>query len=209
VNAHDTGPEPGDRDLLSRLRAADPAASLPPADPDRVTHFLDAAMTDTTTHAHETRENGTHDRSPLTWLVAAAAVLLFAAAGVLGLVNRDHDRSPAAQDTVTMLGFTPSHGRCMLPDVGVLRAQTIAFRGTLTALTGGTATFRVDHWFRGGPTDRAKVSAPVLGELVDSAQLTVGHHYLVSAQSGQVTACGVSGPATGRLAALYQRAYAG
>jgi hypothetical protein len=207
VNDDDTGRQVDDRDLLSRLRAADPAASLPPADPDRVTHLLEAAMTDTTTH--ETRENGTHDRSPLTWLVAAAAVLLIAAAGVFGLVNRDHDQAPAAQDTVTMLGFTPSHGRCLLPEVGVLRAQTIAFRGTLTSLTDGSATFRVDHWFKGGPTDLAKVTAPALGVLVDSAQFTVGHQYLVSAQRGQVTACGFSGPASGRLAALYQRAYAG
>ncbi len=204
---NDNQADSDDRDLLSRLQAADPAASLAPADPDRVTHLLEAAMTDTTTH--ETRENGTHDRSPLTWLVAAAAVLLIAGAGVFGLVNRDHGRAPAAQDTVTMLGYAPSNARCMVPNVGVLQAQTIAFRGTLTALTDGSATFRVDHWFRGGPTDLARVTAPVLGELVDSAQFTVGHQYLVSAQGGQVTACGFSGPASGPLAALYQRAYAG
>jgi hypothetical protein len=209
VNDDATGQDTGDRDLLARLRAADPAASLPPAGIDRVTHLLEAAMSDTATHTHETRENGTHDRSPLTWVVAAAAVLLIAAAGVFGLVNRDRDQTPAATDTVTVLGYAPSHGRCMVPNVAVLQAQTIAFRGTLTTLTVGSATFRVDHWFKGGPTDLARVTAPLLGELVDSARFSVGHEYLVSAQRGQVTACGFSGPATGSLAALYQRAFAG
>jgi hypothetical protein len=196
-----------DDDLLSRLRAADPASTLPPVDAGRVAQLLEAAMSDTATH--ETRENGTRDRSPLTWVVAAAAVLLIASAGVFGLVNRDHDPTPAAQDTVTALGYAPVQGRCMVPNVGVLRAQTIAFRGTLTTLAGSSATFRVDHWFKGGPTDLAKVSAPVLGDLVDAAQLAVGRQYLVSAQGGQVTACGFSGPADGRLAALYEQAYAG
>ncbi|MDX6360761.1 MAG: hypothetical protein QOH37_3815 [Nocardioidaceae bacterium] len=198
-----------DDDLLSRLRTADPASSLPPADPGRVAQLLEAAMSDTATPTHETRENGTRDRSPLTWLVAAAAVLLIVAAGVFGLVNRDHDQAPTAQGTVTALGYAPVHGRCMVPNIGVLQAQTIAFRGTLTTLTGGSATFRVDHWFKGGPTALAKVSAPVLGDLVDAAQLAVGQQYLISAQNGQVTACGFSGPADGRLAALYEQAYAG
>ncbi|WP_151084389.1 hypothetical protein [Nocardioides cynanchi] len=206
---NDAAPETDDSALLARLRAADPAASLPPAGPDRVTHLLEAAMTDTTTH--ETRESGTHDRSPLTWLVAAAAVLLIAAAGVFGLVNRDHGPAPAAQGTVTMLGYAPTQGRCVLPSVGVLRVQTIAFRGTLTTLTDGSATFRVGHWFKGGPTDLAKVTtAPaLLRPLAESADLQVGETYLVAARDGQVTGCGFTGPATGRLATLYQQAYAG
>jgi hypothetical protein len=215
VNDHDTGQETrqdaGDRDLLSRLQSADPAASLPPADPDRVAHLLEAAKSDITTHSHETRENGTHDRSPLTWVVAAAAVLLIAAGGVFGLVNRDHDQAPAAQDTTTMLGVAPVTGRCMVPDVGVLRAQTIAFRGTLTSLGDGRATFRVEHWFTGGPTDLATVTTTParLRSLSQSATFRVGGTYLVAARDGQVTGCGFSGPATGRLAHLYQQAYAG
>ena len=204
----DTAPETDDSDLLARLRAADPAASLLPTGPDRVTHLLGAAMTDTTTH--ETRESGTHDRSPLTWLVAAAAVLLIAAAGVFGLVNRDHGQAPAAQHTVTMLGYDPASGRCMLPRVAVLQVQTIAFRGTLTTLADGSATFRVGHWFKGGPTDLAKVTtAPeLLRPLAESATLRVGGTYLVAARDGQVTGCGFTGPATARLAHLYDRAYA-
>ena len=202
-------PDGDDRDLLSRLQAADPAASLSPADPDRVTHLLEAAMTETTTH--ETRETGTHDRSPLTWLVAAAAVLLIAGAGAFGLVNRDHDRAPAAQDTVTMLDVAPVPGRCILPQVGVLRTQTIAFRGTLTGLADGSATFRVDHWFTGGPTDLAKVTTTParLRPLAESARFRVGGSYLVAASNGQVTGCGFSGPATARLAHLYDQAFPG
>src|SRR3954467_4892506 len=102
-----------DDDLRARMSAADPASSLPPADPDRVTHLLEAAMSETTTQTPESRENGTRGRSPLTWLVAAAAVVLIAAAGVFGLVNRGHDTAPTAGVSVTELGFRPPSGRCL------------------------------------------------------------------------------------------------
>ena len=85
-----------DLELLARFRAADPASSLPAADPRRVAELLEAAMSDTATRTHESRESGTHDRSPLTWLVAAASVVLIAAAGVVGLAQRGDDSAPAA-----------------------------------------------------------------------------------------------------------------
>jgi hypothetical protein len=201
----------GDSTLLSRLQAADPASSLPPADPDQVAHLLETAMTDTELHTTESRETGTHGRSPLTWLVAAAAVVLIAAAAVFSLANHDAKHVPSAQPTVTQLDVAPAVGRCIVPSVGVLQVQTVAFRGTLTTLAGGAATFTVTHWYRGGPTDLARVVAPqsVLRPLVESAKFRVGGDYLVSARDGRVTACGFSGPATGRLAALYSQAYAG
>jgi hypothetical protein len=207
VTDHD---EP-DPDLLARLRAADPASSLPPADPDRVALLLEAAMSDTATRSHESRETGTHDRSPLTWLVAAAAVVLIAAAGVLGLVDRGHDASPTAQGTVTELGFEPAPGRCMLPSVPVLEQQSLAFRGTLVSLSDGTAAFDVSRWFVGGPTDVVRVTAPAprIAALVQGAHLTIGQDYLVSATGGNVTSCGFTGPATGHLRRLYDEAFGG
>jgi hypothetical protein len=200
-----------DDSLLARLRAADPASSLPPADLDQVAHLLEAVMTDTTIRTTESRTNGTHDRSPLTWMVAAAAVFLIAAAGVFALVDRDHTTTPTAAQTVTQLGLPAQTGRCVLPNVGVLEVQTIAFRGTLTSLDSGTATFRVEHWFKGGPTDLARVAAPPaqLAPLVSAAGFRVGGSYLVSAQHGSVTECGFTGPDKGPLAALYARAYGG
>jgi hypothetical protein len=198
-----------DRQLLMRLRAADPASSLPPVDPDRVVHLLEEAMSDTATRPHESRETGTHGRSPLTWLVAAAAVVLIAAAGIFGLANRDHGSQPASQGSVTRLAYAPHAGRCMVPSVAVLKQQTVAFRGTLVSMAAGSATFDVSHWYAGGPTDTAKVSATPtrLGDLVQAAKLTVGSDYLVSASGGDVTACGFSGPAAGSLQRLYDQAF--
>jgi hypothetical protein len=200
-----------DDNLLARLRAADPASSLSSADPDQVAHLLEAVMSDTTTRTPESRENGTHDRGPLTWLVAAAAVFLIAASGVFALVNHDGDTAPAAGRTVTQLGLPSAQGRCIVPNVAVLRQQTIAFRGTLTSLDASTATFRVAHWFKGGPTDLARVTAPsaALSPLVSSAAFRVGGSYVVSAHDGTVTECGFTGPATGHLAALYSHAFGG
>ena len=83
TDGRDTVNEYDDDSLLARLRAADPAASLPPAGPERVADLLEDVMSETTTRTTESRDTGTHDRSPLTWLVAAAAVLLILATGRL------------------------------------------------------------------------------------------------------------------------------
>jgi hypothetical protein len=203
-----TGHEP-DSELLARLRVADPASSLPPADPHRVAELLEAAMSDTTTRTPESRESGTHDRSRLTWLVAAAAVVLIAAAAALGLAQRDHGTTPSAGGSVTQLTYQVPAGRCMLPTAGALRQQSVAFRGTLVSLLDGRATFDIARWYAGGPTDSAEVTAPPrsIADLVRAADLRVGHEYLVSATDGRVTGCGLTGPDRGHLVDLYGQAF--
>jgi hypothetical protein len=200
-----------DDSLLARVRAADPAASLPPAGPERVAELLQDVMGETTTRTTESRDTGTRDRSPLTWLIAAAAVLLIAATGAFALVHRGHGTTATADRTVTSLTLPASQGRCLVPNAEVLRVQTIAFRGTLTALADDAATFRVDDWFTGGPTDLAKVSAPSqrLAPFVGGADLKVGGRYLVAARDGVVTGCGFSGPDSPARSALYDRAFGG
>lgn len=200
-----------DDTLLARLRAADPAASLPPAGPETVADLLEDVMGETTTRTNESRDTGAHDRSPLTWLVAAAAVLLIVATGAFALVNHGRDTTATADHTVTSLAVPQTQGRCLIPNAAVLRLQTIAFHGTLTALADDSATFRVDTWFTGGRTDEATVSAPPerLASFVGGADLTVGGHYLVAAHDGLVSGCGLSGPDNPARAALYRRAFGG
>src|SRR6478736_8970575 len=86
-----------DDELQARLLASDPAASLPPAAPHEVARLLEDVMaTELTT---ESRETGTRNRGPLTWLVAAAAVLVIAGVGIVGvLALTGDDPGPTAGD---------------------------------------------------------------------------------------------------------------
>ena len=203
-----------DDELRARLQASDPASSLPPADPERAAELLEDVMsTELTT---ESRETGTHNRSPLTWLVAAAAVLIIAGVGVFAVVGHDDDPAapPTAADarTVTELSApSPSAyaARCMVPNAETLSQQSLAFSGTVTTLADGVVTLTVDHWYAGGPTDLVRVQAPdaQLQELVGAVEFEDGGRYLVSASNGQVTVCGFSAPYSSDLAGLYGQAF--
>ena len=198
-----------DPELRQRLLAADPASSLPAAGPDRVGQLLEDLMSDTDTRTRESRETGTRDRSPLTWLVAAASVVLIAAAGAVGLAQRDNGSAPAARPSLTELRDSAVSGLCILPNARVLRVQSVAFRGTLVSLTDTAATFHADHWYAGGPTDSVKVapSPDRIPEMMRASDLTVGDDYLVAATGGMVTGCGFTGPVSPRLQKLYDAAF--
>jgi hypothetical protein len=203
-----------DDELRARLQASDPASSLPPADPGRTARLLEDVMsTELTT---ENRETGTRDRSPLTWLVAAAAVLIIAGVGVFAVLNHDDDPSapPTATDarTVTELSApAPAaySARCMVPTPEALSRQTLAFDGTVSTIAAGVVTLEVSHWYAGGPTDLVRVQAPadVLQQLVGAVEFKDGGRYLVSATGGQVTVCGFSAPYSSDLAAMYDQAF--
>ena len=204
-----------DDELRARLRAADPADSLPPADPSRVARLLEETMShDTTTPVGpETRSS----RGPLTWLVAAAAVLLIVGVGIFGLVGRDSgsDRVPSAAPapSVTELHAPAagSTGRCMVPNARVLSTQTVAVDATVASITDGVVTLVPTRFYAGDPTDVVTVSAPPtdLRALIGATEFEKGGRYLVSATDGTVTVCGFSGPWSADLAALYDRAFSG
>jgi hypothetical protein len=199
-------------ELFARLRDADPAAALPPADPHRVARLLEDAMShDTMT---ESRETGTRGRSPLTWLVAAAAVALIAAAGGFALLSRHSDPVPpptAAEPTVTELTMPEtSSGRCMVPSADVLKGAAYAFDGTVIAIENDTATLEVDQWYAGDQTDQVDVdqSGSDLSSLILAPVFEEGQRFLVAGtQDGSVIVCGFSAPYSADLADLYAEAF--
>jgi hypothetical protein len=209
----DADREQFDRDdaLRSRLRAADPAASLSPADPAVVARLLE----DTMSSDLSTRSDGTRNRGPLTWLVAAAAVLLIAGVGFFALANRGGDKVPAAQHpTPSVTHLTApgaAAGRCMVPNADLLSQQTLAFEGTVQSIAGGVVTLEPTHFYVGDATDVVEVQAPPeeLTQLIGAVDFKQGGTYLVSATGGRVTVCGFSGPATPALQALYDEAFPG
>lgn len=206
-----------DNELRARLHAADPASSLPPADPSRVARLLEDSMSSSTDDdLTRSRETGAHGRNPLTWLVAAAAVLLIAGAGAFGLMRQDPGTpgpgSTAADSTVTELSApVASSAKCMVPSAEVLGQQSLAFEGTVQEVTDGKVVLDPTNFYAGDVTDLVTVTASTgdLQALVGAVDFREGKNYLVSATDGQVSVCGLSGPYSADLAALYQEAFPG
>ncbi|MEI5671804.1 MULTISPECIES: hypothetical protein [unclassified Nocardioides] len=213
-----------DDELRARLRAADPAASLGPADPERVARLLEDTMShDTETQVPE-RRTGTRGRNPLTWLVAAAAVLVIGGVGIFTLTGSPDDDSapPVAENgtgssdgaepvIVSLRAPTGASGRCMVPNAEVLAQQQVAFAGTVDEISDGTVVLTPTTTYAGDEADRVEVVQPSeeMTQLIGAVDFQVGETYLVSATDGQVTVCGFSGPATPELEQLYTDAFGG
>lgn len=205
---HDEHP-PGD-ELFARLRAADPVASLPPVEDDRVARLLEDAMGhDTLT---ETRETGPRHRSPLTWLVAAAAAVLIAGVGVFALLDRDASTpSPpsAAEPTATELTLPAmTAGRCMVPNAQALSQAAVAADAEVVSVDGDRVTLDVSRWYAGEETDQLVVTATARPTLVGAVEFEEGGRYLVAGtRDGDVMVCGFSDRWSEDLAALYAEAF--
>ena len=206
-----------DDELLERLRARDPAASLPPADPAQVARLLEDAMShDLDTSSPGGSQTDPRRRTPLTWLVAAAAVLVIAGVGAFALLGGEGEPTvPTAQDpapTVMELSAQPpATAMCMRVTAEVLANMEVAFDGTVTSIDDGLVTLDVGHWYRGGDAEVVTVKAPPanLQALIQAASFEVGQRYLVSANDGFVSVCGFTAPYSDELAAMYAEAYAG
>ena len=213
--------------LRTRLRENDPARSLPPVDTDRAARLLRETM-----HTDEQipgaqpaprpaapREAGARDRSPLTWVVAAAAVVLIAGAALFGVLRHDETAtvpsagpSVAARQSTTELSAPQPEAyraRCMVPSDATLSRQTLAFDGTVRSIGSGSVTLAPTHFYAGDPTDLVTVRAPgsELPALVSAVKFEQGGRYLVSATDGTVSICGLSAPWSADLAGLYHRAF--
>ena len=168
----------------------------------------------------ESRETGIRHRSPLTWLVAAAAVALIAAAAVFGLAQRGDAPTrppaaepPAAQDQHAAIELTLSpeagSGRCMAPTPSVLGRADVAFAGEAVEVSEGVATLEPARFYAGGPAEQVTVdqSSVSMRDLIGAVRFEEGDRYLVAADGGEVMVCGFSGPYDAELADLYARAF--
>lgn len=222
-----------DDELRALLAAADPAHALDPAEPAGLAALLEDTMShDTQLRTSEVgdRATGTHDRNPLTWLVAAAAVLVIAGVGAFGLSRMSDDGpaveagdAPAATDSTGSTGATavepaftelgappPVEAKCAVPTAEMLAAQELAFAGTVTAIEGDTVTLSTTTVYAGDVAEQVQVSAPSaeMYSLLEAVRFEVGGDYLVSANGGVVSLCSFSGPATPALQRLYDQAFA-
>lgn len=216
-----------DGELRALLAATDPARSLPAADPAGLAALLEDTMSHDTQIRPEAavpaRRTGTHDRNPLTWLVAAAAVVVIAGVGTLA-ASRLVEDGPALEagpsgtseptsaggSAVTALAAPPaSPGRCAVPTAELLAMSDVAFAGTVTAVEGDKVTLETSTVYTGEVGDVVTVTAPAaeLIALAEAVRFQVGRDYLVSGSDGMVSVCGLTGHASPALQRLYEQAF--
>lgn len=203
--------DPSDDALRARLRGADPAASLPPVEADRVDRLLEDAMSqDTLTGTDGTR---TRPRRALTWVAAAAAVVVVGVGAVALLDGDEQDPPPAAGPAATVTALrvpAAAPGRCMVPNAATLANAAYAVDGEVTEVADGLATLEVTRWYTGEPTDEVRVEQGEASRtaLVGAPVLEEGERYLLAGTSdGSLMVCGFSAAHSDDLAALYAEAF--
>ena len=210
-----------DDDLRAALAAADPARStdLDPLTSPRARELLERAMTsDLITPAPAPSPQPALSRRP--WLAAAAAAVLVVGAGGTYLATTDVEPAGApsggpsgGEVVLTLPGGDPMTMSCLPVSEGkaALEQMTVALAGTATAVSDSEVRLDVSRWYRGGDVGTVLLrNAPEQQQaLVGATDFAVGEDYLVSANDGSVSVCGLTGPVSPELQAAYDQAYGG
>lgn len=221
-----TGPDRPDDDALRRALAdVDPAAGLAPLDASQLRRLQEDAMTDTRTPTTSPTGSSAplsrpaaraRSRRPLLAAGVALAGAAAAAAVVVPLVAGDDDPAgtPEAAGTTVLEApaVDPALGMSCVPvSADAVAGSQVAFAGELAAYDGTTAVFDVGTAFTGDPGERVEVRQPAGAETglaeLSMGELVVGEEYLVAATDGYVATCGLSGPASPELRAVYADAF--
>jgi pyruvate/2-oxoglutarate dehydrogenase complex dihydrolipoamide acyltransferase (E2) component len=201
-----------DDELRARLRRADPAASLEPASPARVTHLVEEAMS----------------RNTRRWALPVAAALVLIAGGTAWAVtstSAPERDTPVAAPSATAPGTTPSaaatavvritdsgaQAKCAAPEAQRLaEGADLAVEGTVTKIEKGQVTLTVSKVFRGVQAAAVEVAQTddATEQLLGAQRFQAGGTYLIASAEGRVMICGYTGEAdTPGLRELYEAAF--
>ena len=201
-----------DDDLRSRLRRADPAASLAPVTPDEAAPLLEATRAGT-----GPPRTTTTDRQRRRTVLVAAALVLLAAAGAGWLLTRPTPPvTGAATPPAVVVNLTDAGNArlsCAEPTAQILATiSDFAFAGTVTGIADGVVTLSITQVYRGAQADEVRVeqAGDEFEQLPGSGngQYETGRRYLIASGKGLVNGCGFSGEAdTPDLQKLYDDAF--
>jgi len=201
-----------DDDLQARLRDADPARRQPDAD----SAWIDALAQSTMEAPMSTPEPAAGGRR--TWILTAAAAVVVAALGFGGwrAIDSSDDRSDEVAREKTSITLTvpkpDAMAMCMQLTPETVGQMTMAFDGTVAAISGDEVTLDVTKWYVGGDADQVKltqVSTDTMLALEGGIQLEQGQRYLVTAHDGTVNGCGFTAQWTQELQDIFDQAFAG
>lgn len=201
-----------DDETRRALRAADPAHAMPDADPTWVAALLEETMSQPTA---DTTPSTRRSRWLLIVPVAAAAAVAAVVIGVRG--SDDGDGSADIKDaavatnevgSVTELSFASgASAKCLRPTPASAASQTVAFEGIVTEVADGKVSLRPTRFYTGTETSRVVINEPDRGMSEAPAEFVVGESFVVGARDGEVSICGLTGPADADILALYEAAF--
>lgn len=95
-----------------------------------------------------------------------------------------------------------------------MRSSSLPFLGTATSVVetgspvlGGTVTFHVDHWYKGGQGEVVILENwPVKAER-STYDIVEGRRYLISTRDGRVDSCFQTAPASPEMQQWYDEAF--
>lgn len=161
----------------------------------------------------DTKQGQRHQGSSRTpWYAAAAAAMVaVVAVGVIAVGSNNTGDGPVASEPIRLTaGASDITASCMVLTPELLAPVEVAFAGTVTEIDGEVVTLRVTRWYAGGDAETVIVTAPAGFEaLIGSVPFALGEDFLVSATDGTVNYCGMSGPATAELQAIFDGAFPG
>ncbi len=201
----------GDEDevLRRRLRRADPAAEVDPAAARRLEQMMETIMSSsipTTDPALAAEPSRTARRRPR-WAVPAALVGAAAVAAAAVVIGTGGGASPTRFIAPEAVGPATS---CAVLTAEGLAMNEIAFAATVASIEGDEVELQVTERFRGDVGDRVVVAQGTDPNLeYSTGEFVEGEDYLVAVTGGSAASCGLTGPESPELRALYEEAFAG
>jgi hypothetical protein len=200
-------------ELFERVRRRDPMPPTVPVEPVDglpAAELMEHIMTLPITHDVESSSPRRVRRGPR-WLVAGLATAVVGVGGVLAAVNIGGGTADAPTTvSYPLTPFDPLTSICLpISEQPQPTAEAIAFGGTVTSIDGDRVVVDVDTWFQNGDADQVElvIGPDMPSPALDGVEFVVGTRYLVTVADGAVGICGVSGPASPELEAIYATWY--
>ncbi|QHC69501.1 hypothetical protein [Rathayibacter sp. VKM Ac-2801] len=191
-------------DLRTVLHSIDPASTLPPLAPVELAAHVTAATGGPGTEEPAVSER--RRRSP--WLTLGVGALSAAAAASL-LLPFALGFSGTSSSAFQLYGTGGPSAVCSPVTAEALSAAQVAFRAEVRGIDGAVVTLHVLDRYAGEVGDVVTVTQSA-ESAVDGAPITFenGVDYLLAVEGDTVLTCGLSGPGSPELTALYREAFA-
>lgn len=196
-----------DEELQHRLRRIDPTdgVSIDPVRGPRAAALMEQIMN--TPLYPQRDEIVTSARSPKRrsrFLLGGAAAAALLGGGAFAIATSGGGTAADTSVEYSLGAVDPLTTMCLALSEQVPAPGTLAFRGTVAEVGDTTVTLDVADWLGAGDADQVVLSLADAGSpALDGVEFAEGGEYLVAVSDGVVQTCGMSGPVSPELEALY------